>query len=124
MSKIFTIVPSIFLALHGLIHLMGTTVYLKLGTVDGLSYKTALLDGRWEVGESGMRVFGVLWALAALGFVLVATARLAGWGWWPIALAVIAVFSLALTALDYRQAFAGVVVNLGILGVLLWARTR
>ena len=124
MSKFLTIAAAIFLLLHGLIHLMGTIVYLKLGTVEGLRYKTALLDGRWEVGESGMRVFGALWGLAALGFVLAAVAWLSGWGWWPTALAVVTLFSLALTALDWREAFMGVVVNFAILATLLWTQTH
>jgi len=118
MSRFLTTAAAIFLILHGLIHLMGTTVYLKLGAVEGLSYKTALLDGRWEVGESGMRVFGVLWGLAALGFVLAAVAWLAGWAWWLPALVVVTLFSLGLTGLDWRQAFAGVVINLVILAAL------
>ncbi len=124
MSKYLTIAAAIFLILHGLIHLMGTTVYLKLGTIEGLSYKTALFDGRWEVGEGGMRVFGALWAIAALGFVLAAVAWLSGWAWGTPLLLAVTLFSLAITALDARQAFMGVVVNLAILGALFWMRAR
>jgi len=40
-----------------------------------------LLGGRWDLGEGGIRVFGALWAAAAIGFVAAAAALLAGWGW-------------------------------------------
>lgn len=35
------------------------------------------------MGDGGMRVFGVLWALAALGFLAAAAAWLLGLGGWP-----------------------------------------
>jgi hypothetical protein len=34
------------LALHGLIHLMGTTVYMQWSTIESFPYKTTLLAGR------------------------------------------------------------------------------
>jgi hypothetical protein len=85
---------------HGLIHLMGLAAYWKLAEIDNLPYKTTLLDGRWDVGESGIRVFGVLW---------------------QVAMAASAVLSLALTILDWKVAYAGVVVNIVILALLIVA---
>jgi hypothetical protein len=70
MFKTMIIIASIVLVLHGLIHLMGTAVYMKLGTVEGLKYKTTLLGGRWDLGAGGIWVFGALWAVAAVGFVV------------------------------------------------------
>lgn len=51
--KTLSIIAMIVLILHGLIHLMGTVTYMKLGTVQGLTYKTTLLGGRWDLGEKG-----------------------------------------------------------------------
>jgi len=117
------IIASIVLILHGFIHLMGTTVYMKLGTIEALPYKTTLLGGRWELGEGGMWAFGALWAVAAIGFVAAAAALLAGWSWWQPALVAVALFSLALTALDWSTAYAGAIINIVILAVLgLWGR--
>lgn len=106
------------LTLHGLIHLMGTVTYMKLGAVQGLEYKTTLLDGRWDLGENGMTLYGALWALAAIGFVAAAVALLAGWGWHRPALMGAAVFSLALTVLDWKVAAAGAVIDAAILAWL------
>jgi len=70
------------LVVHGLIRLMGTAVYMRLAEVKGLTYKTTLLSGHWELGEGGMRVFGALWVLPSIGFVAAALALLTGRGWW------------------------------------------
>lgn len=116
--KILSIVIALALTLHGLVHLMGTVTYMKLGTVQGLAYKTTLLGGRWDLGANGMALYGALWALAAIGFVAAAIALLAGWGWYRPLLLGAALFSLALTALDWKAAAAGVVVNVAILAWL------
>ena len=121
--KVITVLAAILLILHGLIHLMGTVVYTKLGTVKGLSYKTTLLGGRWDLGEGGITVFGALWAVAAVGFVVAALALLTGWSWWKPVLIGVTLFSLVLTSLDWGVAFAGIVVNLGILAAL-WLGPR
>lgn len=116
--KILSIALAILLILHGLIHLMGVVTYLKLGTVQGLTYKTTLLNGRWDWGENGIRLYGVLWGLAALGFVAAALALLTGADEWRLLLGGAAFLSLALTALDWKDAFAGAILNLVILAGL------
>jgi hypothetical protein len=116
--KTFSVIVAILLILHGLIHLMGTVTYLKLGVVQGLTYKTTLLNGRWDWSEGGIRIYGVLWGLAALGFVVAAIAMLTGATWWRPLLGGVTMLSLALTALDWKDAFAGAVLNLVILAWL------
>lgn len=123
MFKIMLIVAVVVLVMHGLIHLMGTASYMKLAEVQGLPYKTTVLGGRWNVGELGITVFGALWGLAAIGFVVTALAVWFDWAWWRPALAGVTLFSLVLTALDWNVAFAGVIVNLAIL-VWLWVGPR
>lgn len=120
--KILSIVIALVLTLHGLVHLMGTVTYMKLGTVQGLAYKTTLLDGRWDLGANGMALYGALWALAAMGFVVAAAALLAGWSWYRPLLLGAALFSLALTALDWQAAAAGAIIDAAILA-WLWLGT-
>lgn len=120
MARVLIGAGAALLMLHGLIHLMGATVYMKLGKVEGLSYKTTILGGRWDLGERGMRVFGALWIVPAVGFALAALAMWAGWPAWRPLLLGVGVFSLLLTALDWAVACAGIVVNVVILcGALL-----
>ncbi len=80
MGRLVLIGASAILAGHGLIHLIGAAVYLRLSTVQGFSHKTTLLGGRWDLWERGIAVYGALWAAAAVGFILAAAAMAAGWG--------------------------------------------
>lgn len=116
--KTLSVIAALILILHGLIHLMGTVTYMKLGVVEGLTYKTTLLGGRWDLGESGIRIYGALWAVATIGFVLASIAMLFGWAWWRPVLAGVAAFSLALTVLDWKVASAGAILNIVILAWL------
>jgi hypothetical protein len=98
---------------HGLIHWLGTTVYLRLGEIAGFAYKTTVLGNRWDLGPVGIGIFGALWAVAAVGFVVSAIAMLTGSRWWQPALIGVTMFSLSLT---------GVALNLVILAIVFWLR--
>ena len=112
-------IAALVLVLHGLIHLIGIPVYLRLADIQGFTYKTTLLGGRFDLGEAGMRMFGVIWVLPAIGFVLAAFALLQGWDWWRNVLLGATLLSLGLTSVDWSVAFAGAVVDIAIL-ILLW----
>jgi hypothetical protein len=118
MPKAVTVAFGVLLIVHGLVHLMGTAVYTKLGSIEGLPYKTTLLDGRWELGERGMRLFGALWVLPALGFVIGGAALLVGQAVWVPLVVVMSLVSLVMTVLDFRVAFAGAILNMVILAIL------
>ena len=122
MSKWMLYLAGFILIAHGLIHLMGTTVYMRLGDVQGFAYKTTLLGGRWDVGAAGISLFGALWAVAAVGFIASSVGMLTGSSWWQAVLIAVSVFSLLLTGLDSSLAFAGVIVNLVILALVFWSR--
>jgi hypothetical protein len=114
-----TIIVAIVLIVHGLIHLMGTAVYVGHAQIKGLAYKTTLLSGRWDLGDEGIRIFGALWVLPAVGFIAAALALLAGWEWWKVALVGVALLSFVLTALDWSNAFMGAIVDIAILVLAL-----
>jgi len=46
MHRLLVSLAALLLVLHGLIHLMGTTVCMRLGEIQGLPYKTMLFGGR------------------------------------------------------------------------------
>jgi hypothetical protein len=118
MTKIIRLVSAIILFFHGLIHLMGTMVYMKLGSLDGFPYKTSILNGRMDLGESGIYIFGMLWALAAIGFVVTAAGLFTRWKWNQSLLVGVSIFSLVLTGLDWEIASAGFIVNVAILAII------
>ena len=121
--KILRIVAAIVLALHGLIHLMGTFAYLKILEVQSLPYKTIFLGGRIDLGEVGTGVFGALWGVAAIGFVIASIAMLLNRSWWRLVLLAVTLLSLVITILDSSLALAGVMLNVVIL-LALWLEWR
>ncbi len=119
MSRFLQTAAATGLVLHGLIHLLGTAVYLQFAEIPEFPYKTTLLGGYWDVGTVGIRVFGLLWAGAAVGFVIVAVAFLLDETVWRPILLGTSFFSLVLTLLDWTVAYAGIAVNIGILAALV-----
>jgi hypothetical protein len=118
MASLPTYLGALVLAVHGIVHFLGTAVYLGLVEVAEFPYKTTLLGGAVDIGDAGMRVFGILWAVAAVGFIVSAGALVTDWGQWRLSVVAVAIFSLILTGLDYTVAYAGVVVNLGVLAAV------
>ncbi len=118
MEILMRVVAPSLVALHALVHLLGAMVYLQIGQVTGFPYKTTVLGGRWELGEGGIEVFGVLWIVAAVGLVVAAAGMFFDSRWWPPVLAAFALLSLVLTTLDWSVAWVGLVVNLVILSAL------
>ncbi len=120
--KIGTIAASIFLILHGLVHLLGAASYMRLAEVKQLPYQTTFLGGL-DLDVGGMVVYGGLWAVATIGFIASAVAMLMGWARWKPALVGVTLLSLVLTTLVWSDAPIGVIVNLVILAVL-WLGPR
>ncbi len=111
-------VLTVVFVVHGLIHVLGFAVYWKLATIEGLSYGNRLLSGSLEVGEAGARVFGLLWLVAAVGFVVAGVAVLLLRPWWRPLTFGVALLSLAITVLGWPDSWFGVLVNLAILAYL------
>jgi hypothetical protein len=109
------------LAIHGLIHLLGTLVYLRIVTIEGFAFKTTLIAGSVDIGELGIRIFGALWILPALGFLVSATGLWFGWWWWLPTVVASTMVSLVLTAADWDIACAGTITDIAIVALLLFA---
>jgi hypothetical protein len=114
-------IAALVLIAHGLIHLMGTIVYMKLGEIPGFNYKTTLLGGRWDLGLNGMRSFGALWIFPAVGFIVIGIALLMNLSWWRSMLVPVTLFSLILTDVDWNIAYAGLIVDIAILSLVWWS---
>lgn len=103
---------------HGLIHLIGVVVYWQLAVVNEIPYKTTLLGERWDIGETGTRIFGLLWLLGTFGFVVTAASMAFRTAWWQPVLLVTTLFSLVITILDWDAAKFGAITNIIILIIL------
>lgn len=109
---------AVVLAIHGIAHLVGFIGSWHLDASGGIPYRTTLLAGHVDVGDTGIRAVGILWLMMAIAFVVAAIGTAMGVDWWVKAVAVIATASLALTILQLPEARIGLVVNLAILGAL------
>jgi hypothetical protein len=118
MIRLLSLSLAALAVIHGLIHLMGFVAYWPLATISDLPYKTSLLNGLLEVGVLGMRLFGLLWLLAALGWVVAGV-----WlifqrpAWAPLMLGA-ALLSLVICILDWGVAFRGALIDLVFLVIL------
>ena len=73
------------------------------------------------MGEPGIRIFGVLWILPAVGFLVSAAGLWFGWWWWLPTVVVSTIVSLLLTTVDWNVAFAGAITDIAIVMLLLFA---
>jgi hypothetical protein len=119
MWSILAVVLPVALGLHGLIHLMGFVAYWPLKQIPELPYKTAILNGQWNLGVDGMRLYSVLWLATAAGFLAAAVGLTRGYDWARPALVVVTLLSLVVTALDWEPAFRGTMLDVLILFALL-----
>jgi hypothetical protein len=102
--------------LHGIAHLVGFAGSWHLGE---LPYKTTVLGGRVDLGDTGIRAAGLLWLTAAMAFVVVGAGTALDYSWWAKAALYLTLASLALTIMEFPEAKLGLVVNLAILAVLV-----
>ncbi len=114
------IIVAVLLIGHGLVHLLGFVVPWRLATLEEMPYKTTLLAGTLDVGTAGIRVVGVLWLLAAIGFVVAGVGVFIQQPWWGTVTLGVTLFSLVLCILGWPEARFGVLVNLGILAYLFF----
>lgn len=108
------IVFALFFFAHGVAHLVGFSAAWSLSP-EKIPHLTTVIGGRFDVGESAIRVVGLLWVAAAVAFAVVALGAALGASWWPRVLIVVALGSLALCVLGWPEAKIGVVLNLAIL---------
>jgi hypothetical protein len=110
---------ALLMVLHGFAHLVGFAAPWRLAA-QKLAYKTTVLSGHLDLGDTGIHAFGILWLLAALGFWVASAGAVAGASWWVSTALVVSVCSLILSVFDWPDARIGVAVN-AVLVVLLLA---
>ena len=109
------------LVAHGIAHLVGFVMPWGLMPSRDVDYRTTVLNGSVDLGETGARVFGVLWLALAIAFIGVGSAVFAGSsdGVWVARLAGL---SLVFCVLAWPDARIGAVVNVAIIGALFMFR--
>jgi hypothetical protein len=123
MATVLYYAAAFFLFAHGMVHLIGVVVYWKLADVEEFPpSKTTLLNGRWEIGDLGTRIYGFAWLIATLGFIATAVAMVFRLDWWIMMLTITSLLSLVVNAVDWEWAKYGALLDILILLVLVITR--
>lgn len=116
--------PVAFLLLaHGIAHLVGFAATWKLGEFPELPYKTTILAGSVDLGDGGIRLMGVVWALLAVAFASAAVGLALRQPWWSVTAWWAIGVSALVCALNWPEARIGLAFN-GFLVVLLFLLAR
>jgi hypothetical protein len=105
---------------HGLVHLLGFVVPWRLVTMADMPYDTTVLAGKVDLGDAGIRLFGVLWLAATIGFVAAGVGLFALAPWWQWLTLVATLFSTVLCILGWPDTQFGLYINLAILAYLVF----
>ncbi len=109
------------LAIHGIAHLVVFLVTFKWIRIEEMPYSTTLFDNRIDVGDTGIRIIGMLWLMTALGCFALAAASWFSWDLFvPVTLG-LAFFSLALCLAGWPETIIGMVINGFLIVVLIVA---
>lgn len=104
---------------HGFAHLPGFIAYWKLAVLKELPYKTTILLGSIHVGDWGIRVYGLLWLVAALAFATSSIGTGARLSWWQPVTLMTSTFSLLLCIVGWPDTRLGLFINLALIAFLL-----
>jgi len=121
MSKLFIYAFVGVAVIHGLIHLMGLVAYWPLGEMAELPYKTALVNGRFNLGATGMRLFSSIWLIVTVGFIVGAIGLIMDQTWAIPMLMMTSALSIVITALDWEVAFRGTIISAVMIVLMLFA---
>ncbi len=117
---------ALFLAAHGLVHVMGFVAAWQLATLPEISYRTTALNGALEVGDAGARLLGVAWLVGAGGFVAAAWGVWRGAAWAVRGAVLGATISLVVCVFGLPDSSRGAAIDVVILvgaAVFVYART-
>lgn len=109
----------LFLIGHGFAHLAGFFIAWRI-TPHDTPYKTTILAKSVDLGDHGIRVVGVLWLIAALGFTVSAVGFFMQTSWWLPSTGIITAFSFLLCILEWPDARIGAFINMGIAALLFF----
>ncbi|MFT3928561.1 MAG: hypothetical protein QM778_38890 [Myxococcales bacterium] len=110
----------VLLLLHGVAHLVGFVGAFRW--VPQIVQQSSVLSGRVSIGEGTSKIFGVLWLLCAVAFVVAAGGAAVRSGWWQALTFYTAPLSLLLSLTFWPEARLGVPINLLIIGMMLFSR--
>lgn len=119
--KIIAIGIAVLVIIHGMIHLIGFRVYGRGIRMADMPFKTTFFNDSLDLGIFGTRVYGWLWLLPTLGFILAGVGFFLHASWWQPLLIVASLSSLIITGVDWKNAFLGTLIDAILLVLTLFS---
>jgi hypothetical protein len=113
------IAVGIYMFVHGFAHIVGFLISWKLVDDKDSPYKTTILGGKLDLGDTGIRIMGVIWLLLGLSFFMMTYGVITRTEWWKASTIYITFFSLFLSILALPDTKYGVMANI-LLILFLW----
>jgi len=117
-KDMWKVLMAVALGIHGLIHIIGFLAYFKLVDMKDNPYKTTLLAGRWDIGDRGIRIFGVVWLVVMIGYIVGVIGLVLDQNWWHVLTVAVTSASLAICILDVPGTKFGLAINVVLLILL------
>jgi hypothetical protein len=115
---------AVFIALHGIVHVVGFTVPWGLGGPRGIGYSTLILNRSIDVGDTAVKLLGFVWLGAAIAFVTVAVMIWRGHPWALRSTVTLLVGSLVLCTVGLPGAVMGLGIDIALLVLLAFASEK
>jgi magnesium-transporting ATPase (P-type) len=115
---------AVFMALHGLVHVIGFTVPWGLGGPRDVGYSTLILNRSIEVGDTAVKLLGFVWLAAAIAFVIVAVMIWRGHPWALRSTVTLLIGSLVLCTIGLPGAVMGLAIDVALLVLLAFASEK
>lgn len=109
------VAAAVLLLVHGFAHLVGFVGPWRLSST--VPFKSTVLNGRWDLGEGGAKVYGLLWLVTALVFAVAAVGAFTRASWWGALTLAVALVSSVLCILSWPETKIGLFVNLALIAV-------
>ncbi len=111
---------AVFLFIHGLAHIVGFLVYWKIMKDKEVVYKTTIYPDNINIGDSGVRLLGVIYLAVALSFGIIGYDLIAQPFLWGKYIWAVIVVSLVLCITGWPDTKFGMVANLILIVFLIF----
>ena len=115
---------AVFIALHGLVHVIGFTVPWGFGGPRGVERSTLILNHSVDVGDPAMKLVGFVWLVAAVAFVAVAVLLWRGHPSARRSTVALLLVSTVLCTIGLPGSIMGLAIDIVLLGLLVVASDR
>jgi len=113
------IAVGIYMFVHGFAHIVGFLVSWKLVDDKDSPYRTTVLGGKLDLGDTGIRILGIVWLLLGIAFFLMTYGVIVETAWWKTATFYVTYLSLLLSILNLPDTKYGLMANILLL-LFLW----